>query len=48
MNPKTTQVLDNMNEDEIPTLESCILTLGDINILSMSFLDRDFYELVKK
>ena len=44
---KSTKVLDNMDEEEIQTLGSCILTLGEIDTPVRDSVNRGFYNLVE-
>ena len=44
---KFTKVLENMGEEEIQTLESCMSTLGEIDIPVIDSVNRDFYNLVE-
>jgi flagellar motor switch protein FliG len=44
---KSMKVLANMDEEEIHTLGSCMSTLGEIDILVIDSVNRDFYNLVE-
>ena len=44
---KSAKVLANMDEEEIQTLGSCMLTLGEIDTPVMDSVNRDFYNLVQ-
>ena len=44
---KSAKVLENMDEEEIQTLGSCMSTLGEIDTPVRDSVNRDFYNLVE-
>jgi flagellar motor switch protein FliG len=44
---KFAKELANMDEEEIQTLGSCILTIGEIDTPVIDSVNRDFYNLVE-